>query len=154
MTERHMPSHPSVTQCDVSAPYRHIVTSRHTPLRGVTDVTCDAGVRYHRFRRRAYRPVARRTEPSQLREHDMSLKRWPDPPAQWRPIISMAPVLGSKVLAMVALGVTLAAADEVKPQFGAWGYDAAGADVSTKAGDDFFRYANGAWLDKTEIPAD
>jgi len=38
-----MASHPSVTRCDVSAPYRHIVTSRHTPLRGVTDVTCDAG---------------------------------------------------------------------------------------------------------------
>jgi hypothetical protein len=49
MTERHMASHPSVTQCDVSAPWRHIVTSRHTPLRGVTDVTCDAGVRDHRI---------------------------------------------------------------------------------------------------------
>jgi hypothetical protein len=65
MTERHMASHPSVTRCDVSAPYRHTVTSRHTPLRGVTDVTCDAGVRDHRFHRRAYRPVARRTEPYQ-----------------------------------------------------------------------------------------
>src|SRR5262249_26421168 len=43
MMERHMASHPSVTPCDVSAPCRHIVTSRHTPLRGVTDVTCDAG---------------------------------------------------------------------------------------------------------------
>ena len=32
MTERHMASHPSVTRCDVSAPYRHTVTSRHTPL--------------------------------------------------------------------------------------------------------------------------
>jgi hypothetical protein len=50
---RHMASHPSVTRCDVSAPYRHTVTSRHTPLRGVTDVTCDAGGD-HRFRRWAY----------------------------------------------------------------------------------------------------
>ena len=67
MRERHMASHPSVTRCDVSAPYRHTVTSRHTPLRGVTDVTCDAGGRDHRFHRRAYRPVARRTEPYQWR---------------------------------------------------------------------------------------
>ena len=34
MRERHMASHPSVTRCDVSAPYRHAVTSRHTPLKG------------------------------------------------------------------------------------------------------------------------
>ena len=60
-----MASHPSVTRCDVSAPYRHTVTSRHTPFRGVTDVTCDAGVRDHRFHRRPYRPAARRTEPYQ-----------------------------------------------------------------------------------------
>jgi putative endopeptidase len=41
-----------------------------------------------------------------------------------------------------------------KPQYGAWGFDLAGADKATRPGDDFFRYANGAWLDKTEIPAD
>ena len=46
------------------------------------------------------------------------------------------------------------AADHAKPQYGAWGFDIAGADKATKPGDDFFRYANGAWLDKTEIPAD
>jgi hypothetical protein len=48
-----MASHRSVTRCDVSAPYRHTVTSRHTPLRGVTDVTCDAGGPDHRFHQRA-----------------------------------------------------------------------------------------------------
>jgi putative endopeptidase len=41
-----------------------------------------------------------------------------------------------------------------KPQYGAWGFDTEGADLKTKPGDDFFRYANGAWLDRTEIPAD
>ena len=41
-----------------------------------------------------------------------------------------------------------------KPQYGAWGFDAAGEDTSVKPGDDFFRYANGAWLDRTQIPAD
>lgn len=32
--------------------------------------------------------------------------------------------------------------------------DIAGMDRSVKPGDDFFRFANGAWLDKTQIPAD
>ena len=30
----------------------------------------------------------------------------------------------------------------------------AGADTATKPGDDFFRYANGTWIDKTQIPPD
>ena len=41
-----------------------------------------------------------------------------------------------------------------KPQYGAWGFDSAGADLSTKPGDNFFRYANGTWVDKTQIPPD
>ena len=41
-----------------------------------------------------------------------------------------------------------------KPQYGPWGFDLDGADTSTKAGDDFFRYANGKWIDKTQIPPD
>src|SRR5262250_2948059 len=47
-----------------------------------------------------------------------------------------------------------AAAQDAKPQYGAWGFDIAGAEPATKPGDDFFRYANGTWIDKTEIPAD
>ena len=38
--------------------------------------------------------------------------------------------------------------------YGAWGFDAAGEDPSVKPGDDFFRFANGGWLDRTPIPAD
>jgi putative endopeptidase len=41
-----------------------------------------------------------------------------------------------------------------QPLFGTWGFDASGSDPATKPGDDFFRYANGHWLDTTEIPAD
>jgi putative endopeptidase len=41
-----------------------------------------------------------------------------------------------------------------KPQYGTWGFDTAGADLKAKPGDDFFRYANGAWLDRVQIPAD
>jgi len=36
----------------------------------------------------------------------------------------------------------------------AHGIDAAGIDRSVKPGDDFFSYANGSWIKKTEIPAD
>jgi putative endopeptidase len=40
------------------------------------------------------------------------------------------------------------------PQYGSWGFDLAGADQATKPGDDFFRYANGRWVDQTAIPDD
>jgi len=50
--------------------------------------------------------------------------------------------------------VALAALPAAKPAFGAWGIDLTGMDRSVKPGDDFFLYANGAWLDKAEIPAD
>lgn len=35
-----------------------------------------------------------------------------------------------------------------------WGVDRSGIDGRARPGDDFFRYANGAWLDRTEIPPD
>ncbi len=40
------------------------------------------------------------------------------------------------------------------PQYGRWGFDLSGADLKTNPGDDFFRYANGAWLDRVQIPGD
>ncbi len=49
---------------------------------------------------------------------------------------------------------TLAADNAGKPQYGTWGFDSAGADMATKPGDNFFRYANGTWIDKTQIPPD
>jgi putative endopeptidase len=55
----------------------------------------------------------------------------------------------------VALSVAVVFAEPTgKPQYGAWGFDTDGADLKTKPGDDFFRYANGTWLDRTQIPAD
>ncbi|MBZ4421304.1 M13 family metallopeptidase [Myxococcus sp. RHSTA-1-4] len=41
-----------------------------------------------------------------------------------------------------------------KPTYGTFGYDADGMDRAVKPGDNFYRHANGTWLDKTEIPAD
>jgi putative endopeptidase len=52
--------------------------------------------------------------------------------------------------ALAGVGV----ADVPKPQFGDWGFDAAGMDATAKPGDDFFAYANGGWFARTEIPAD
>jgi putative endopeptidase len=59
----------------------------------------------------------------------------------------------SILLAAALLTATAALAAD-KPLYGTWGFDSAGMDKATKPGDDFFRYANGAWLDKTAIPAD
>ncbi|KAK0341218.1 hypothetical protein LTR94_027311, partial [Friedmanniomyces endolithicus] len=42
----------------------------------------------------------------------------------------------------------------VAPKYGDWGFDLAGRDTSVKPGDDFFRYANGAAVDKIVIPSD
>ena len=46
------------------------------------------------------------------------------------------------------------AGDLTAPSYGAWGFDLAGRDTAAKPGDDFFEYANGAYIAKTEIPAD
>ncbi|ADW71420.1 M13 family metallopeptidase [Granulicella tundricola] len=40
------------------------------------------------------------------------------------------------------------------PRHGTWGFDPRGMDPSVKPGDDFFSYANGAWIRKTNIPPD
>jgi putative endopeptidase len=41
-----------------------------------------------------------------------------------------------------------------KPQFGAWGLDLSAMDKQVLPGNDFNRYASGAWLARTKIPAD
>src|SRR5256714_5495448 len=53
-----------------------------------------------------------------------------------------------------ALHAQAADAPPAKLKYGAWGFDLSGMDTNTKPGDDFFRYANGAWIDKTQIPPD
>ncbi|XRD79930.1 M13 family metallopeptidase [Dyella halodurans] len=66
----------------------------------------------------------------------------------------------SRILAFACLSAlimgTAYAADpaSAKPQYGSWGFDQAGAQMATRPGNDFFRYANGTWLDNTPIPAD
>ena len=41
-----------------------------------------------------------------------------------------------------------------KPENGAWGVDLSNMDTAIKPGDDFYRYVNGKWNQRTEIPAD
>jgi putative endopeptidase len=55
----------------------------------------------------------------------------------------------------LAFAVSSVHAQDLPPlKYGAWGLDLAGMDKATRPGDDFFRFANGAWLDRTAIPAD
>src|SRR5262245_44948927 len=42
----------------------------------------------------------------------------------------------------------------VAGEYRPWGFDLTGMESSTKPGDDFFRYANGAWYDRTRIAPD
>ncbi len=39
-------------------------------------------------------------------------------------------------------------------RMGPWGFDLSGRDLTTPPGQDFFKWANGAWEQRTEIPAD
>jgi putative endopeptidase len=61
------------------------------------------------------------------------------------------------VAAALALFLPAAAlADDLikAPRMGPWGFDLSGRDTSVKPGDDFNRYASGAYLDKLTIPPD
>jgi putative endopeptidase len=53
-----------------------------------------------------------------------------------------------------ALSASTQAPATGKARFGNWGFDLSGMDRTAKPGDDFFRYANGAWYDTAVIPAD
>lgn len=60
--------------------------------------------------------------------------------------------LGTVALANNAANTTTART--VAADIGEWGFDIAGMDTGYAPGDDFYRYANGSWLDSTVIPSD
>src|SRR5690606_14469307 len=62
--------------------------------------------------------------------------------------------LGAVAAAALAMAAQPAAAFGRAPRMGTWGFDLAGMDRSVEPGDDFFRFSNGAYLDKMEIPSD
>ncbi|MEX2131870.1 MAG: M13 family metallopeptidase N-terminal domain-containing protein, partial [Pseudohongiellaceae bacterium] len=47
-----------------------------------------------------------------------------------------------------------AAMEAGKPELGDWGVNLNNRDLAINPGDDFFRFANGTWLNEFEIPAD
>ncbi len=67
---------------------------------------------------------------------------------------------GAFVLAVSALAPAASSAQEaavdpsVTPRFGTWGFDVSGENRAVKPGDDFFAFANGAYVDKLVIPSD
>jgi putative endopeptidase len=66
-----------------------------------------------------------------------------------------APAKAAKAAkAAVASEAPVPAAALASPKYGAWGFDASGVDPSVKPGDDFFRYANGKWAERTVVPSD
>ncbi len=78
---------------------------------------------------------------------------------------ALGPVGGRRAVLMGALSVSIAAAvrstwakpaigEPQRPTIGNWGFDLAGVDPAVKPGDDFFRYAGGAWMRDTPIPPD
>jgi putative endopeptidase len=71
--------------------------------------------------------------------------------SNFRAFLLSAPLLLAPCLIPLAAG---ADAPPDKLKYGTWGFDLAGMDTKTKPGDDFFRYANGTWIDQTQIPAD
>ncbi|HEY2339312.1 MAG TPA: M13 family metallopeptidase [Steroidobacteraceae bacterium] len=72
-------------------------------------------------------------------------------PALLQTVIPCAAALSLVALTLAALA---AARLSVAAGTGGKGLDFAGIDRTVAPGDDFFRYANGSWLAKTEIPAD
>ncbi|HEY8571790.1 M13 family metallopeptidase [Phenylobacterium sp.] len=59
-----------------------------------------------------------------------------------------------QLLFQTAAGGGAASATLDSPRYGSWGFDVSGMDRAVKPGDDFFRYANGKWADRTQIPSD
>ncbi len=52
------------------------------------------------------------------------------------------------------VAVLFAAGASAAPRIAPWGFDLAGMDRTVKPGDDFVRYAGGAWMRNTPIPPD
>ena len=55
--------------------------------------------------------------------------------------MSRSLLLRASALALLALSAPALAADGTKPEIGNFGFDVAGMDRTTKAGDDFVTYA-------------
>ena len=69
--------------------------------------------------------------------------------------LSAAPLAGAQMLATAAdTSGAASAASLASPKYGTWGFDKTGMDPSVNPGDDFYRFANGKWDERTTIPSD
>jgi putative endopeptidase len=59
-----------------------------------------------------------------------------------------------QALSLAPISASAGADELTAPRFGNWGFDLAGQNLKVKPGDDFYEYANGTALEKTEIPPD
>jgi putative endopeptidase len=82
-------------------------------------------------------------------------------PVRLRRLALLAAASAAVLAALGAAGAVSAqsapattAAQPAKPEVGTFGFDVSGMDKAVAPGDDFFRYANGGWVARTEIPAD
>jgi putative endopeptidase len=67
----------------------------------------------------------------------------------------MNSIVKKSVIAFACLAASAIGAEVLdKPEYGAWGIDLTAMDLKIKPGDDFNRFASGAWLERTTIPAD
>lgn len=73
------------------------------------------------------------------------------------PLVALLGVvaIGSAVTGQTPQSRAPAPADSTAAtSYGSWGFDVIGMDRSVKPGDDWFRFVNGAWADRTQIPPD
>ena len=70
------------------------------------------------------------------------------------PLIACLVICGCRADSGTATGSTASATAPGASKAGTHDINRAAMDTSVAPGDDFFRYANGGWLTKTEIPAD
>ncbi|MBV9508960.1 MAG: peptidase M13 [Caulobacteraceae bacterium] len=77
-----------------------------------------------------------------------------------RSLLVLALAAGASSLALRAACQDTPPQDQPPPvstaplHFGTWGFDLSGEDSATRPGQDFYRYANGAWYDREQIPPD
>lgn len=72
-------------------------------------------------------------------------------------LTAAAPALAAEAASPAADAATTAGAAATltqAPRMGPWGFDMAGRDTSTPPGKDFFKYANGVYVEQLQIPAD
>jgi len=65
-----------------------------------------------------------------------------------------AATAGFAFATIVSFGSVCVRAAATDAPFGSWGFDLTARDTAVRPGNDFFAYANGAWLKRTNIPAD